>query len=367
MGAGHLLLMGAYGQRNLGDDALLEVFLTQLHGESLMVNSATPRATSERYGVATLPTYGLWPSPALMRGLLAAEAVVFGGGSLLKEIEGNWFARLRYLARILALLELTQRLGRPSAMLGVGMGPLHTPLFRRMARMAAERTSLICVRDQASADLLHAIGVQRPVHVTADPVYLLEPRGLAARRAGRVIIIPRYSLTPAECTALARACDHLVQCHGATLTIMPFQTGYRTQYDDLPVAQALRAQLSERTAAEIVVPTTTEEAMNLIREAELVVSARLHGLIFAALNGVAGLGLDYEPKMRGVMTDAGQVAFCVALPELTAGRLPAVLDTLWPRREQVGRALAAYARVARSGAARNFALFATLRPVAVTA
>ena len=75
MGAGHLLLMGAYGQRNLGDDALLEVFLTQLHGEPLMVNSATPRATSERYGVATLPTYGLWPSPALMRGLLAVDGL----------------------------------------------------------------------------------------------------------------------------------------------------------------------------------------------------------------------------------------------------------------------------------------------------
>lgn len=367
MGDGHLLLMGAYGQRNLGDDALLEVFIDQLRGEPLMVNSATPRETAERYGVATVPTYGPWPTPALARGLLGARAVIFGGGSLLKEIEGGGAARVRYMLRIIALLELSRRAGRPSAMLGVGIGPLRAPLFRRMARMAAERAGLVCVRDQASADLLRDVGVRRPVHVTADPVYLLEPRWYVPDRAGRVVVIPRYSLAPAESAALAAACDHLVARHGARLAIVPFQTSYRAHYDDLPAAQALWSRMRERAFAEIVVPATTQEALRLISGAELVVSARLHGLIFAAVAGVAGLGLDYEPKVRGVMADAGQAEACVSLPELAAGRLPAAIDALWPRREEVGQALAAYARVARERAARSFELLADLCPVAVAA
>lgn len=368
MAAHPLLLLGAYGQRNLGDDALLEVFIAQLGGEPLLVNSATPGETAARYGVATLPTYSPLASPALARRILDARAIVFGGGSLLKEIEGGQAARLRYMLRILALLELGRRAGKPTAMLGVGVGPLRAPLFRRLARLAAERATLVCVRDQASAALLRAIGVTRPVVVTADPVYLREPPR-PARPAGlcRVVVIPRYSLGAAERAALAAACDHLVEQMGAELLFVPFQTGYGPQYDDTAAAYALLGRMRRREAARVETPGSTEAALALIGGAELVVSARLHGLIFAAICGVACLGLDYEPKVRGVMADAGQAAACLALPDLAAGRLTGMLDAFWPQRDQIGHGLAAHARAARVAARLNFDLFAGLGRYALAA
>lgn len=368
MGAQHLLLLGAYGQHNIGDDALLEVFVAQLGGEPLLVNSATPAETAARYGVDVLPTYNLWASPGRARGVLDARALVFGGGSLLKEIEGSVAARLRYMLRIIGLLELGRRTGKPTAMLGVGMGPLHTPIFRRLARIAAERTSLVCVRDRASAELLRSIGVRRPATLTADPVFLLEPPPRPLRAGpSRVVVIPRYSLGPAESAALAAACDHLVARTGARLTIVPFQTGYRACYDDLPAAHELLGRMRWRDSAEVVVPRSAQAALALLGGAELVLSARLHGLVFAAICGVAALGIDYEPKVRGVMAEAGQAEACLTLPELAAGRLPAMIDEFWPRRESMGHALAAYALAARSAAMRNFELFEALRPLALAA
>lgn len=368
MGAHPLLLLGAYGQRNIGDDALLEVFIEHLGGEPLLVNSARPAETAARYGVTALPTYSLWSSPNLARRILDARAVVFGGGSLLKEIEGGQAARLGYMLRILTLIEAGRRAGKPTAMLGVGIGPLRAPLFRHLARLAAERATLVCVRDQASAALLRAIGVARPVTVTADPVYLLDPPpSVRPPSPRRVVVIPRYSLGAAESAALAAACDHLVARTGAQLLILPFQAGYSQHFDDLAAAQALLGQLRLRAAAQVLVPDSPQATLGLIGGAELVISARLHGLIFAAIAGVACLGLDYEPKVRGVMADAGQAEACLGLPGLAAGQLPALIDTIWPDREPIGARLAAYARAARPAARRNFELFAALGACALAA
>ena len=43
-----IFLLGAYGQHNLGDDALLEVFLAQLSDSQLVVKSASPSDTQRR-------------------------------------------------------------------------------------------------------------------------------------------------------------------------------------------------------------------------------------------------------------------------------------------------------------------------------
>ena len=172
-----IFLLGAYGQNNLGDDALLEVFLEQLRDMRVVVNSAQPAQTRRRYGVETVATYSRRQRLSRARTLLSADAIVFGGGSLLKQTEGGFINRLFYFLRIFILLGFGKLFGRPTAMLGIGIGPLTQPLYCRMARHAANLTDLICVRDNESRDLLLALGVRRPIHVTADPVFTLAALG----------------------------------------------------------------------------------------------------------------------------------------------------------------------------------------------
>jgi len=134
----NIFILGAYGQNNLGDDALLEVFLEQFNGADILVNSAQPEQTSRRYGVRALATYWSWPRLPRPRALLRSDLIVFGGGSLLKEIEGGLIARLLYFVRIFAILLIAKLTGRPTAMLGVGIGPLNHPLYRWLSREPEE-------------------------------------------------------------------------------------------------------------------------------------------------------------------------------------------------------------------------------------
>lgn len=353
-----IFLLGAYGQNNIGDDALLEVFLKQFANAHIVVNSARPAATSQRYGVETVATYLGWPRLRRPRAILQSDMIVFGGGSLLKEIEGGALAQIAYLLRILALLLLARLLGRPSAMLGVGIGPLSSPTCRRLSRLVANMTDLICVRDNASRDLLLEIGVRRPVHVAADPVFTFDAPAAAPAPATRplVVVIPRYSLGHAQQQALADACDQLVEQHGAQIVLLPFQTGYAAKYDDLRSAEAIAGRMRHATSASVHTPATTDETLALIGQAQLVISSRLHGLIFAAIQGVAGVAINYEVKVGSFMAEIGQAWACLTPAELAEGRLPALAERAWAARAANGAAVRKQIGVLRMRAQRNFML-----------
>jgi polysaccharide pyruvyl transferase CsaB len=369
----NIFLLGAYGQNNLGDDALLEVFLEQFREAKVVVNSAQPADTSRRYGVETVATYWGLPRFRRLRALMRSDLLVFGGGSLLKEIEGGLLARLLYFARIFALLLFCRLAGRPSAMLGVGIGPLDHPLYCRLSRLAAELTDLICVRDAASRDLLLAIGVRKTIHVTADPVFTLTTddrrpttseirspmvSGQSSVVGGHpsVVVIPRYSLDETQQAALAAACDHLVEAYGARITFLPFQTGFRARFDDVPATRGVQARMRHAAAAELLVAETPRAALAAIGQADLVLSARLHGLIFATLGGVAAVALDYEVKVRSFMAETGQADTCVSFAELAAGALPTALDRAWERRAERGADVGAQVQSLRERATQNFTL-----------
>lgn len=356
-----MMLLGAYGQNNIGDDALLEVFLDELRPACLIVNSAQPEQTRLRYGVETLATYAGKPRLRRVRALLRADAIVFGGGSLLKEIEGSATKRLLYFLRIFVVLAIARLRDRPAAMLAVGMGPLRAPLYRWLALKAANATELICVRDAASRDLLLEIGVARPIHVTADPAFTLQPRvtdapGSACRPT--VAVIPRYSLTEAEIVALAAACDGLVERWAVRIVLLPFQTGYRAIYDDLPATEAIRAHM--RQPAELCVPETPRAALDAIGRADLVLSARLHGLIFGAIQRRAIVGIDYEVKVGSFLHELGQDWASVSLAQLAAGELPAVLERAWTERAALGAAIGARTQQLQARSRETFTLFRAL-------
>ena len=89
-----VLLLGAYGQNNVGDEALLEAFLRHFGKDNVIVNSAQPALTAQQYGVQAVGTYWNWPPKfSRQKAMMGADLFVFGGGSLIKEIEGSAVSR----------------------------------------------------------------------------------------------------------------------------------------------------------------------------------------------------------------------------------------------------------------------------------
>src|SRR5258705_8097643 len=77
-----VLLAGAYGQGNPGDEALLNAFTRGLPDFEIVATSSSPDATEAAHGCTAIPARG----SALTRALRRADALVVGGGTIFKEL-----------------------------------------------------------------------------------------------------------------------------------------------------------------------------------------------------------------------------------------------------------------------------------------
>ncbi|MBX3082881.1 MAG: polysaccharide pyruvyl transferase family protein [Anaerolineae bacterium] len=358
-----VFLLGAYGQNNVGDEALLAAFLRYFGKDNVIVNSAQPALTAQQFGVQAVGTYWNWPPKfSRLKAMLSADLFVFGGGSLIKEIEGSAFSRVMYLFRILFLVLFARLSGKRIAMLGVGMGPLTYPLYKFIGRWCANLTTVIGVRDTASRDLLLSLKVTTPIVVTADAVFTLDlDKQLLAERAlpplyaaPYIAVIPRYSFTATQRTQFVRSCDHLIERYNVRLVMIPFQTSYRAEFDDLAMANTIQSEMRYGTAVDILNSQDIAIVLRVIANADMVLSARLHALIFASLAAVPSVCVSYEVKMHSFMQELGLPWASLSLAELEQGSLPALLDRAWAERPTTHAALPPRVEQIKANARKNF-------------
>ena len=78
-----VLLAGAFGQRNPGDEALLRAFVQALPGRAIVATSVDPVATEATHGVHAV---GSRDGRAVARALRGSDGVVFAGGTVFKAL-----------------------------------------------------------------------------------------------------------------------------------------------------------------------------------------------------------------------------------------------------------------------------------------
>ena len=145
------LLVGYYGEHNLGDDALLQVLLAQLPGHCRATVTARDQAeVRQRYGVATVDRRRLG---AVLVALNHGDALVFGGGSLLQDATS--FASLLYYAALVAAARLR---GRSVLLWAQGLGPLRRRRSRLLVRALLRLVNGCSWRDAQSAALARELG-----------------------------------------------------------------------------------------------------------------------------------------------------------------------------------------------------------------
>lgn len=291
-----VLLSGYYGFGNHGDEALLAGLIRGLrdHGHEPSVLSADPASTRRLHGV---------PAHARIRGLvpalLATDALVSGGGGLLQDATSG-----RSLAYYLGVIRLARLLRKTTIVYGQSVGPL-TARGRSWVRYGLEGIP-VAVRDRPSEQLLAELGI--PTTRTTDAALLAfetPPADVSAHardegaERGAVLFVPRAGY-PEHTAALAEVASRLAH-EGIEVQALAL-------HPDQDTSAAESIQRSANGDRPIVPPDHRASFARLAR-ARVVVSARLHGLVFAAAAGVRHVGLVYDPKVAGFLEDSGGAAF----------------------------------------------------------
>jgi polysaccharide pyruvyl transferase CsaB len=349
----HIGISGSYGGMNLGDEAILTGIITQLRASipvEITVFSRYPDDTLKRHNVERAV-----PVRALTRRDMQSEIdrldlLILGGGGIFFDADAEIYLREAFIAH---------EVGVPLAIYAVSAGPLHSPSARNALRDALNSAVIITVRDRMAYRLLEDVGVNREIHLTADPALLLQPGKLsldAIKAEG--VVFERHlvgfsvrergpaapDIDPEEYYALlANAADFIVDRLDADIVLVSME---RT---DIQHSHAVVAHMQNAERAEVLRQSySPQEILALMGHFEFAVGMRLHFLIFAALCGVPFVPLPYESKISGFLQDLGMEI--PRLGDFGAGQLLARIDRSWDTRKQVSDEIATHLSVLQAKA-----------------
>lgn len=305
-----VLICGAYGKGNAGDDSILEAVLQQIRNidadQPVYVLSRNPKETQLRYRSRAIHTFAV---PQFLSRMRKTGLYINGGGSLIQDVTST-----RSLQYYLYNIAAAKRAGNPVLMYGCGIGPVTNPRNRKRAGKIIDRcVDMITLREEQSRQELLSMGVHQPeIRITADPALLLEPSGEEKVNAyllqndmdpaGKYVmfVLRPWSGFDRALPEIVSSAKMLSQKHGLTPVFLALEAGR-----DLPVC-IHAAELTGCGCKVLSAPHDGRLIMGIMGRMMAVISMRLHALIFAAGLGTPLVGIVYDPKVSGFMDYLGQ-------------------------------------------------------------
>jgi polysaccharide pyruvyl transferase WcaK-like protein len=191
----------------------------------------------------------------------------------------------------------------------------------------------ISLREPESGEELKRLGVSNPdIILSADPALILDPSPPSEVQSAMlssglspqdryIAFIPRDWVSyPEKADIIGRAAEYAFEKHNLTPVFIPLERGK----DEHAVSLAIK---NIKHVKPIVIPTPekTSTLIGILARMEAVVSMRLHGLIFAAGQGVPLVGIAYDTKVGSFLSYMEQ-DLCLPLEDVNEEVLFSLID-----------------------------------------
>jgi len=347
-----IMISGYYGYNNSGDDMLLKSIVRDLQAQqvdlSITVLSKRPRETREQYGVNAIYRFNFF---AIWRLLRRTQLLLTGGGSLIQD-----YTSTQSLFYYLWIIRTARRFRVKNMIYGSGIGPIKNNA--KLMSSELSKMDLITLREEDSRLLLEKHQVKAPeIIVTADPVFNLPPPDFnkAREELATLGIEPnqyvcislrafRYN-PPGFERQIARFADYIAQTYNYTILYTPMQLSIDTE-----ISQKAMSLMKQHA-----IFLETSHIRGIVGLSALTIAMRLHTLIYAINQGVPVIGLDYDPKVRGLMDTIGQ-PFCIAVEEAKSEILTNFADLIFADKEKISAEIKEAGQKAQALAEQNASL-----------
>lgn len=326
-----VVLCGAYGRGNAGDEAILKAILTELRTLDpdlpIFVMTRRPQETRLVYRTGAVYLFNFF---AYRKKMAQCKLYINGGGSLIQNVTSR-----RSLWFYLSTLKTARKLGCKVMMFGCGIGPVNHQADRRYAgKIINENVDAITLRDQHSIQELQALGVTIPrIELAADPTVNLpsassEHAAEMLRAAGLTpdnqhylgITVRPWPGFESKTDIIAAAAEYAHKKYGLIPVFIPIEASR-----DVSASMQVAAHLKDTPYAILSDCSRAEQAIALFSQMDVVLSMRLHALVFAAAHGVPLVGIVYDPKVSSFLEFVGQDLH-TPLDQLDLSKLKEQLD-----------------------------------------
>lgn len=310
-----ILLSGYFGFDNVGDEAILSAMVKGIRKEmpdsELVAMSANPELTARKNGIRAIDRMSIF---AILKEMKNMDLFISGGGSLFQDVTSKrsilYYLGVVYLAKVI--------FGKKVMIYSQGIGPVNDPKNRRRMAKLFKKLDLINVRDNQSKLELNSMGVRENIRVSTDSVFSLE-------KPDHVIgaeILSNYGVDTTKMTlgiSVRNWKDHtgkIVEEVAKTIealkdkdmnvVILPFHFP-----DDLELSEKIHERLKTRDMKAIKIYTIKNlmgehEFLSVMSNMDIMLSMRLHGLIFATVCNAYPIGISYDPKIQNLLEEMGR-------------------------------------------------------------
>lgn len=301
------LILGAYGQENLGDEILLGNCLSLLKKESCIVASSQPTLTRNVYGVLAVHSH---KHP--LRGLLTflgIKNIIIGGGEqfhLVKRSLGKHSLSLIFRCFIVTLF--ARLLRKKIYFIAVGIGNISSFVARMLTQWSIRMATFTTFRDKDSYSYCLVNIPKARTALSADLAFISHqnPPSFSNKNEERRIrlgIAPTYFIDHPEayqlfCRRMGVAVDGFLGLSPKRETVfLPFQKGFRP-HSDIISGNEILAHVEQSHRCQTKVDLSVESVGEEYRSLSFLWGARLHSLILACLFGVPFVALIYDIKVK---------------------------------------------------------------------
>ncbi len=298
----NILIAGYHGFGNCGDEATLQAMTVNIRdmAEDVKITALSykPELTKTEYNIDSVQRFNVLQ---VFNAIRRSDIILSGGGTLLQDGTST-----RSLLYYLSIIKIAKIFRKRVMLYANGIGPVNGKFNRKLIKHIVNKVDFITLREHMSAEDLNAIGVTKPeTHITADPAFTL--RSVSDARASEIFLkedIPQNNDIVGVSVRnwngfngenyiekIAGVCDRFVR-EGKTILLIPMQFPR-----DIAVSDKLRSAMREKSYI-LRNEYTPSEILGIIGKVRVMLSMRLHTLIFAGVKRVPMVGVIYDPKVE---------------------------------------------------------------------
>jgi polysaccharide pyruvyl transferase WcaK-like protein len=325
-----VLLLGSYGQSNLGDDLLMWNYLELLAGrgyQQIYVNANTteflPEMVKKTYpNLHIINTYGTSILDYL-RLIKKVDCVVYGGGTLYKELYSST-GRSPYsvIIRMMGFNLVARLVGTKLYHLHIGTGSLKTHTGRLISKIALSCATMTVFRDQQSYDFakntLHV--APGKIKKSTDGLFIdhvwekswkKSDFSIDRKKYKRVIGVNVLSDIPdwigrEHYEATMKRFIKTLFDQGDYVLFVPFQTDFNP-HNDLEFMKEIFADVLENHSGQyrMLEKVPIEMIHSYLKQCDFFVGMRFHSLLLSTVSNIPFVALAYDTKCWRFVEEVG--------------------------------------------------------------
>lgn len=293
-----VLVLGYYGFGNWGDEATLSAIINMIKQTS----SKTKISVLSYNGYETYKTHGVNGISRnhyrhILKTIKSCDIVICGGGTILQDVTSN-----RSIYYYLAVVWLAKKYNKKIVFFSNGFGPIikNKTITSKVCNQADD----IIVRDEKSKSMMREMGINKKIYVSTDVVFnFYKNNNVIKENKIAVSLRPwKYSkqYTKDFVKQIGEAINILID-KGYNIDLISLKNR-----DDVKVLNFLLNKINKKEYVCLYTGEDFKQVMDRISESKIMIGMRLHANIFALINNIPVITINYDPKIEALSHDFEQ-------------------------------------------------------------